>query len=359
MKELDKGVNKVLGNKITANALNADDGAALIGKALDYIKQKYEWRPVDTSPLFSGVYYDDTKVGSYIIKVKNEKQETAVLKIQLRPLQFDEGFIIRHVSQQNKSEIIKLPRILNDEAWNENVGFGYLIFEDLSHLPNLWKGKVTDHEDRLQHAKFLSEFMENVLPIDPWFVAPDKNINDLHKDAFVHFEEIASKSNFSHVDKVIIKKNKEVYFKVLDNFNLGRLHFTHGHISGDDVKYDPKNCRFYLMANPYWSYRPSHYELTFPMWVDIMHIRDENLTFEIVRQRIEDWNDCWRQQFGENNIDMEQLCFNMLERAVTTIMLDLGASNWLVHEKVELQKLLEVWQEIFDWIIKEKFSKYI
>lgn len=351
-------MNKVLGNRITDNALKSDDGVVLINKAFEYIKQKYGWEPLDVKPLFSGVYYDRAKVGSHIVKVKNEKDGTAVLKLQLRPLPFDEGFIIRYINEQNKSKIINLPKILHDEPWNETLGFGYLIFEDLSHLPNLWEGKVTNHEDRLLHARFLSEFRSKVLPIKPWLNMPDKDIKDLYKDAFAHFEEIADKSKFSHIKKSITQKNKEAYFRVLDNFKFNQLRFTHGHISGNDVKYDAKNNHFHLMANLYWSYRLDYYELTFPMWVDIMHIRDEDLTFEIVKQRIEDWNDCWQKQF-DADINMGQLWFNMLERATMTIMLDLGASDWLSHEKVELQKLLESWQGVFDWILEEKLSQYV
>ncbi len=61
-------------------------------------------------------------------------------------------------------------------------------------------------------------------------------------------------------------------------------------MSGKDIKYNQEKNEFILMANLYWSYRPKYYELTFPMWVDIMHIRDKNLKLDGVLKRINFWN---------------------------------------------------------------------
>ncbi|MBU1034438.1 type IV toxin-antitoxin system AbiEi family antitoxin [Patescibacteria group bacterium] len=126
------------GNRLTDNAFTADDGRKLIEQAILDIGTQFGWRPVDQSVLFYGVYYDSTKVGSFITRVTNERGEFAVLKIQLRPLPFDEGFIMRHVQSQIKTDRVRLPRIISDAPWNEKRGYGYLILEDLSQLPHLW-----------------------------------------------------------------------------------------------------------------------------------------------------------------------------------------------------------------------------
>jgi len=348
----------IYGNRITDNALNADAGKAIIDNALKYIKAEYGWIMDRDQVLFSGVYYDSQKVGSYIVKVRNDKGEKAVLKIQLRPLLFDEGFIIRHIESQNKSSMIRTSKIINNEPWKEELGFGYLIFEDLSDLPNIWKGNITDNADRELHGRFLKEFLNNVLPITSWFEMPIPDFKDDYKKSFAHFFEIASLSNHKHISANQIEKNKLAYFKVIDNLEFSQFHFTHAHMSGDDIKYDAKNNQFIIMANLYWSFRVKYYELTFPVWVDIMHIRNRDLKLSEVIERINDWGLQWKNGLYDHDpTAQKQYWFNLLEKAATTIMLDLGSGEWLKNELKEKQRLLEVWQELFDWIIEEKFRK--
>ncbi len=349
--------NNKLGNRITDNALGADNGKDLIDKGLNFINDKFSWRAVEEKILFRGVYYDSQKVGSHIIKVVNDHGEKAVLKLQLRPLPFDEGFIIRHINQSNRSIKIRTLKILNDLPWNKELGFGFLIFEDVSDLNNLWKANVTDENDRHLHKQFLKEFLNDTLPVKSWLELPKHDLKGVYKDTFEHFQEIAERSAHRHIDLSAVEVYKDSYFKIIDNFKFEEVHFTHGHLSGLDIKYYQKNDMFVLMANLYWSYRPQFHELTFPMWVDIMHLRNKNLIFAEVLERINAWGSEWKNEIYDfNPLERRQYWFNLLERAIMTIMLDLGASEWLSDEIAEKQSLLEAWQELFNWIIKEKFT---
>ena len=349
--------NNTFGNRITDNTSAADDGKELIKKALYYIKDNLGWFPVDQTTLFSGVYYDSKKVGSYIIKVQNDTEESAVLKLQLRPLPFDEGYIIRYIDENNKSKKIKTPRIMSDVAWNEKLGFGYLLFEDISELDNLWKNNVSTEADRYLHKTFLQAFLNNTLPIKPWLEKPDMSLSDAYKKSFEHFEKIAKESVHQHVEKKLVTEYKDIYYKVIDRMEFEDIHFTHGHLSGKDVKYNLRENSFTVMANLYWSYRPKYYELTFPIWVDIMHIRDENITLNDVIERINAWGNQWQNNLYDHDPTKTlQYWFNLLERSMVTIMLDLGASEWKENERDEKQALLNAWQDLFRWIIKNKIS---
>ncbi len=352
-------INKdVYDNRITDNALTADDGRKLIEQALNFIEQKYGWKAAGKKAIFRGLYYDSKKVGSHIVKVSRDA-EKAVLKIQLRPLLFDEGNIIRRIESQNRSKLIRLPKIIDDQPWNKNLGFGYLLFEDLSDLPNIWKGAVTDNVDRELQAQFIKEFRHQVLPIEPWFDLPVSTAQEYYKKSFEHFRKIAESSKHKHVDVSQINKNKSIYFKIIDGLEFNPFHFTHAHMSGDDVKYDPEKNQFILMANLYWSFRADDYELSFPVWVDIMHIRDKNIILDDVLSRINAWNSAWEQSLKINLFSHQQYWFNLLEKGATTIILDLGAGEWLVNEIEEKSRLLEIWQELFDWIVKEKFNQIV
>lgn len=348
--------NAGYGNRITDNALSADNGADLIKHGLAHIKAEYGWTPLREEAVFSGVYYDSAKVGSYIIKVRNGSSETAMLKLQLRPLPYDEGFIVRHVEQHNKSPKIRTPKIISDLPWSKELGFGYLLFEDISDLPDIWEHEVTSDKDRRLHKRFLSEFFRNVLPIEPWFEKPAAELRDEYIRAFNHFEEIAQRSSHHHIDNKAVLDCKKAYLEIVSKTKFEDTAFTHGHLSGKDVKYDAANDCFIVMANLYWSYRPKYYELTFPIWVDVMHVRDRALSLADVISRIDAWSEQWHEGlFAADPTRTAQYWFNLLERAMLTIMLDLGASEWKEEEEEEKQALLKVWEELFWWIVEKKF----
>lgn len=346
-----------IGNRITDNAFNADGGKALIDSALAYIEKRHGWRPTSEKALFSGVYYDSQKVGSYIIRVENALKKTAVLKIQLHPLPFDEGFIIRHIDRHNKSEKIKTVKIIDDLAWDKELGFGYLLFEDISSMDDLWRGSVATDKDRALHKTFLDEFINKVLPIQPWMDVPRDDLKSIYKNAFEHFYGIAEKSGYQHIDKDTLEKCKKTYFEIMDKMKFEQIHFTHGHLSGKDVKCDENTGNFYLMASLYWSYRPKYHELTFPIWVDLMSIRNADLELDDMLNVINAWNKEWQAGvFDHDPAETAQYWFNLLERAMLTIMLDLGASEWTPNEKMEKAALLSVWVGLFNWIAKNKFN---
>ncbi len=342
------------GNRITDNALGADDGRSLIARAMSEIGSQHGWRPVDDRVLFSGIYYDSAKVGSLIARVRNARGEYAVLKLQLRPLPFDEGFIIRHVQKQIKTHRIRLPNLFLDVPWSEEQGYGYLVMEDLSHLPHLWATRP-DEQAFQRHTEFLAEFMHKVLPITSYLPVPHVTPQSKYRESFDHFYSIARASNHRHIDFREIEKMKAVYMAALERMAFDGFHFTHGHLSGHEIVEDRKTDSWILFANLLWSFRPAQYELIFPLWVDLMGIRDTQVTREVLSTRIERWIQLWREIESVDLNEMQSFWFSILERAMMTAMLDLGSSEWKDSEANEKQALLSAWQKLFYWILEEQF----
>lgn len=343
-----------IGNRITDNAFVADDGRVLIARAISEVGAEYGWRPVDEQALFSGVYYDSAKVGSFLTRVTNDRGASAVLKIQLRPLPFDEGFIIRYVQKQIKADRIRLPKIFSDAPWSEARGYGYLILEDLSHLPHLWATRP-DEQAFTRHKVFLTEFMHHVLPIDPYLPVPQITPKEKYRESFDHFYSIAKASKHRHIDFHEIEKMKDAYVSAIEQAAFEDFHFTHGHLSGHEIVEDRKTDSFILFANLLWSFRPAYYELVFPLWVDLMGIRDPQVTRADLGARIQRWIQLWREIKVIDLNEKQTFWFSILERSMMTVMLDLGSSEWKNSEVREKQALLKAWQELYYWILKEKF----
>ena len=347
------------GNRITDNAFTADSGENLITKALHDIEERTEWHVSDKEKFagVQGIYYDSQKVGSFFVEVENKKGVKGVLKLQLRPLPFDEGFIIRFIGGQIKDSTIKLPKIFLDNCWNEKDGYGFVIFEDLSRLPNLWEVMPSTQNDRENHKKFLKEFMQNILPIKEFVKKPKESFIDQLKESFAHHYNVAQHSNHRHIDDGEVQLYKEKYFNALEKLEFNDLHFTHSHLTGLDVKVDKKNNKYILLANLYWKWRPLYYEIVFPVWNDLIRIRNENLTLKEFLEALDNWNHLWRSDIYDHDpTSSYQYWFTLLTFAMNTLMLDLGASEWKEDEIKGKTVLLKIWKEFFNWIIENKLK---
>ncbi len=170
-------------------------------------------------------------------------------------------------------------------------------------------------------------------------------------EAFGHFQRIAQQSAHHHITDDELMPFVDQYLSVVrSEKSWPELVFTHGHLSGFDVKVDESVNHFILMANLYWSWRPRQYELVFPIWVDVMQIRDASLTFDVFLERIMAWHDLW----AIDDANERAFWLMLFDRAHSTIMLDLGASEWKEGETAQKQALLECWEQLFHWILKEK-----
>lgn len=349
------------GNRTTDNALVADEGKDIIPRAFSYIESKTDWHITDRDKFknATGIYYDSKKIGSVFVEVTDQNETKGVLKIQLRPLTFDEGSIIRHVSPQIKSKRIRLPKIFLDNPWNEKDGYGFIIFEDLSYLPKIWSALPPKAEqDYIQHKDFLKEFIHNVLPIKSFVEKPTESQLELAKESFDHYRDIAQKSSHKHFVAEEIGEFKKRYFEIISPFEFEEMHFTHGHLSGLDVVYDAQKDQYGIMGNLYWKWRPKYWELTFPTWNSLMHIRDKNLTFEIFLARVNRWVKLGvTELYDYDPSTKKQYWVNLLSFTMNTIMLDLGASEWKENETEEKQTLLNCWKEFFSWIIENRLTK--
>ena len=348
------------GNDITDNAINADSGEALITKGILDIERNTEWRVVDRERFINdkGVYYDSAKVGSFFVGVANDAGTRAVLKLQLRPLPFDEGLIIRHVSDRNKSKSVRTPIVFLDKAWNKIDGYGFIILEDVSSFPRLWPD-VPPHRDEnfLNHKKFLIEFLHNVLPIEPMLPKPLIDVVADGRAQFDQYYSIASASKHHHIENDAVLRYKDMYFARLENMLVVDVHFSHAHLTGIDVRVDVKKEEFILLANLYWRWVPTYQELVFPTWNALMHIHNDNLTFKDFLNTVERWNLLWSSGLYDHDPTAQSFYWDgLLKFAMNTIMLDLGASEWKKGDEKSKQALLNCWQEFFLWILKNKFK---
>jgi hypothetical protein len=115
-----------MGNRITEKYFERNDFLDLKEKALKEIIAKTNFTP--EKEIFRGQIYNKDKVGSLIYKGA-WKNQPAVLKIQGLKPEVDEINIINKFNRQNKSAIIRSPKLYGGLKWNKKDGYGYLILE--------------------------------------------------------------------------------------------------------------------------------------------------------------------------------------------------------------------------------------
>ena len=346
------------GNRITDNTSRANDAKELVEQALVNINNDLGWKADKNDHLFSGVYYDSKKVGSFIIKANNKKGDKVVIKLQLQPLPFDEGFIIRHVEKENRSSKIRFPKVLADDPWSGKTGYGFVVYEDLSHMQNLWSdGFHVTSQDKKRHKRFLQEFLNNTLPITPFLKKPEIGIQEGYVQGFNHFYKIAEKSAHHHIENEEVEKFKELYFKAMDKCEFLDIHFTHAHLGGLDIKYDTKKDIFIPLANLDWSFRPMYCEVTFPTWNNLMHSDDDAFDLSKLKKMVKSWTDLFAHDLYDHDPSTrQQFWFNLLTHFMYCIMLDLGAGEWKKVEEKNRESLLEAFKEYFVYLTEKKFS---
>jgi hypothetical protein len=259
--------------------------------------------------------------------------------------------VIRHVQSQIRTNRVRLPILLEDEPWEEGRGYGYLLMEDASEFNRLWKDRLPTEEERKTYTEFLDIFMHDVLPIEAFLPMPETSLREKYQEGLTHFSEIARVSAHHHIEDGEVERMKTAYSEILGGIELGGFHFTHGHLSGMDVFRDPSNGTYVLFSNLMWSFRPTFYEIIFPFWVDVMGIRDKNVSADDVMERVHRWAESWKDVMQEDPLDYPLFWFLVLERSMMTVMLDLGASQWLEGEVQEKQALLNAWKDLF-WKIR-------
>ena len=114
-----------------------------------------------------------------------------------------------------------------------------------------------------------------------------------------------------------------------------------------DISIAPASGAFVLFSNLMWSYRPKYYEGIFPFWADTMGIRNPGVTGEDILVRADTWAGVLGRVTGENPRETALFRFLILERAMMTVMLDLGASEWSEEEARAKQALLLAWKDAF------------
>ncbi|MEK7452756.1 MAG: hypothetical protein AAB614_00820 [Patescibacteria group bacterium] len=339
-----------MSNKITEKYFTQDDFSQREADVLAQVTSETGF--VVEKEIFRGMIYDKTKVGSLIYKGMLNG-EPAVLKLQGLKPEVDEGKIVRHFTDQNKSNLIHVPIIYRHKPWSEERGYGYLITKYID-APKIFEMPFASTEQMLDFARFYQEYRTSALTrswIEP--ETKDSLVFTVHRvDHWRKISEYKKRINLKDYAPYLVR----YYPLAVKHLSSIPMVFCHGHLTANDIYCLPDGS-FVVLSNLFWSYRPQWYDLAFNIWSCLMHIRDTDYTFEQLLEYISKWLAVYHTiPVVQQDKDFERkINALLLERTIGAILVDLGANDFYEKEenKPYFKHLLNLHQQLFDHLVKK------
>jgi hypothetical protein len=297
--------------------------------------------------IFRGLIYDKNKIGSIIYK-GIWKNKIVVLKIQFLKPEIDEINIIKKFNKQNKSKIIRLPRLYQSAKWNPRTGYGYLIMEYIDAKP-IYQTPLASKKEIKTFVNFYKEYKTKSL-IKPLFKIQleEKNYYNFIKIRAEHWLKIAKTKN------KINKETTDCFKKFLSTTKKYspeiKMQFMHGHLMSRDI-YQVSIKKFVLMSNLFWSYRPEYADAVFHLWAGIKSIRDLKVKPKKVINYTQKWLKEYKKlDFIKQDYDFEKK-FNimMLERCIGAMLVDIENQEYKNNANKHKKHLKTIFRNLFDY----------
>jgi len=340
---------KLAQNDISDMRTLGEDLAPRWQNLLTEIAQETGFIP-DWNRIRKSVWWKTEKVGAVSCHGTIQKDGEvlpAVLKIQGTKPQTCEVDMINAFASQNKSNIIRAPKIYAHLPWDQEKQFEAFVAEDVN-------GKViVDHrpafdEELEEFFRLYEEYRTNCRN-SPWIAkGQQKSYREKYEAWRAAVGNILEKDKFGlPEDEHLVASAVEILEK---NIGDDDLEFVHGHLTpGDLLKISEDEV--VIFSNLMWGWRVPFYDAVFGYhWHMLGMERTENLTEELwLKER-----DRWLEKiFGisevkSNSENIKFVKLALLERAMPALMADrfmmdqtkpsAGLITKLVRK--ELQKLI-------------------
>lgn len=267
-------------------------------------------------------YYGTKQIGAvhYVGKFNNEE---AVLKIQGVKPDISESYMIGQFAQQNRSRIVRPPKLFSTIPWSDDQGYEALLMEFVSG-PKVLDGKKLQSKENIEEFyKVYQEYRQNCLPNKPWLPEPERpNLQEV-------LEKIIANADKAYPnDPRRQPGDKELAaeaYKVLEEFYKDKplMEFQHGHFSVEDLL--RSGDEVVIFSNLFWKYRPPLFDAVFGYhWciLELNHVED------ITPQQVDEQRELWQQAMmsvpfiKESEENQNFVKAVILERAVASFLLD-------------------------------------
>lgn len=254
-------------------------------------------------------------VGAFVMKGEI-KRVKVVVKVQGPKPEIDEIDMIKNFEKQNKSKLIRAPRIIKyfprkiDQEWE------VIIMEDVVGKKIIESGKLASKKQIKEFFDIWEEYKKNCVN-RAWLNKPNKNFS--YSSSFNKLIKIRKDSKGKELirleDEKLIKKT--VLF-LDEKFKKNEFVFLHGHLSCHDLI--KSKGKIVLFSNLFWKYRWPLYDLVFAYEWYLLSIAHEDI------EKIKEQMKWWKKRMSntkEAKKQSKKYYLALLERMVVALNLDI------------------------------------
>jgi hypothetical protein len=280
-------------------------------------------------------YWGTTQIGAVHYQGTFKGQQ-AVLKIQGVKPEVSEILMIKEFAAQNRSQIIRPPKLFTTITWKKTGQYEALIMEHVTGKKVLQSGQLQTQEKVGRFIGYYQEYRKNCLPKKTWLPKPQKidwpqklkSFLLASQKAYPHhpFRQANDEKLATHAVSLL----KEIYQNV-------PLEFIHGHFSVEDLIY--QNHQVILFSNLFWKWQYPFYDAVFGYhW--FMYELDK--VKGIKPNQVEKQREIWLSQLfslpsvKKSSKNLKLFKAALLERAVAGLIID----SFLVDNKKSIAAYL-------------------
>lgn len=288
--------------------------------------------------------------GTYIDE--KGKKYKAVLKVQGSKPKISEPKIIEEFEKQNKSKIIKVPKVFFYLPWNKDLGFEAYVFEKIEGELIINHGKPATKNQLNEFFSAYREYRENSLKKP--FITKPKNFSWIKK--FKKWRLIRLDNPLkSYITEKEDKRLVEIAELINKAIQKSPLEFQHNHLSCYDIKRVGK--RYYLFSNLFWGWNFPLYDSVFSFEWYILSLAD--YPEKTIKNQIKLWLKTIQEALNntsslKNKYKNKVINFHILgitERLLAALNLDLLCVKKTENIK-KMKKIL--WPKLEEFFLKLK-----
>lgn len=268
--------------------------------------------------LWKSDYYGSGKIGAINYQGKYQ-DKSAVLKIQGAKPQISEIKMIEAFRAQNKSRIIRPPRIYWSQLWDKNKNYEAFIMEEATGKKIITESTIPTEAQIKSFFELYLEYKNNCLQ-KPWLPKPQKTIfiaPEIEK-TWEMSKKIKPKCRFRlESDLDLAKEAASVLEKITTKTELV---FQHGHFSVNDLI--TKGNSVIIFSNLFWKWKNPFYDAVFAYhWFIYSLAKIDDLSLAT----IENQRKIWLKEIyalAKDETDKTLISAALLERAIAGLLLD-------------------------------------
>ncbi len=269
--------------------------------------------------IWSSDYFGTGRVGAFHVLGKYQGR-LAVLKIQAARPSISEAVLIEKFSQQNKSTIIRAPKLYEKISWSDRRGYEALVFEYVDGEKVVKSGVAATEGEVTSFFNIYREYRTQSVA-KPWLDKPTNYFEVQMDKLFAVASQVNPNSSLrSTDDEKLAVRGSRALASFWSNYELI---FQHGHFSVEDL-IQAQDGSIVLFSNLFWKWKWPCFDLVFGYhWYMLSLASSDEIVPDVIDQQRLLWNLQMQAVVSETSTYSTELFqAALLERAISTILVD-------------------------------------